>query len=142
MKRIRRDTFNQAMGELDPALLDEHIRRREALTASGAASGHRSPRAVRRVVLIAACVALFATLITVGVIAARRAGDGRPGDGTTDGQPSGTAEPYSGVTELETSDGRDVRKFSDLALPDSLADCALAPFATCCGTSTRSPVFS
>lgn len=125
MKRIRRDTFNQAMGELDPALLDEHIRRREALTASGAA-GRRSPRTVRRVVLIAASVALFATLITVGVIAARRAGDDRPGDGTTDGQTSGTAEPYSGVTELDTSDGRDVRKFSDLALPDSLADCALA----------------
>ena len=113
------------MGQLDPALLDEHIRRREALTASGAA-GRRSPRAVRRVVLIAACVALFAALTTVGVIAARRAGDDRPGDGTTDGQTSGTLEPYSGVTELETSDGRDIRKFSDLALPGSLADCALA----------------
>lgn len=113
------------MGELDSALLDEHIRRREALTASGTSRNLR-PRAVRRVVLIAASVALFATLITVGVIAARRAGDGRPGDGTTDGQTSGTLEPYSGVSELETSDGRDIRKFSDLALPDSLADCALA----------------
>ena len=110
---MKRETFNEALNGLDQALIDEHIREREALTAKPVRK-----TVWKRAAVIAACAALIAVCAVAAVVIAKQA------SGASE---LPTVAPYGGASELEPSPvtGQPFNRFCELTLPSSLADCAL-----------------